>query len=61
MYDGIMLWGLTVDDGALSWKTLQPVDTVNNFTDFSTGLPARNATGAPVIHRVPRSMKERME
>lgn len=56
-----MSWGLTVHDGPLSWKTFQPVDTVHNSGDFSTSRRLVIRKAVPVIHGVPRSMKERME
>ncbi len=61
MFDEKMTWGLTVHDGPVSWKTILPVDNVNNFADFCTSRPLGNSAAVSVIPRVPRSMKERME
>ena len=59
--DKNMSWGLTVDDSLFSWKTFRPVDNVHNCADFFTSRPLESRAAFPVIPRVPRSMKERME
>jgi hypothetical protein len=61
MFDENVTWGLTVNDGPFSCKTLLPVDSVNNFADFCTGRPLGIRAAVPVIPRVPHSMKEKME
>ena len=61
MFDGNMSWGLTVNDSRNSWKTFRPVDSVDNSAEFFTSCGPENRAAVPVIHRVPRSMKERME
>ena len=56
-----MCRGLAVDGRGFPWKTSEPVHSVDNFVGFCTREPLENSAAGRLIHRVPRSMKKRME
>lgn len=54
-------WGRSVDNSSGSWIIPALVDGVDNTDGLSTGRADISPNTDPVIHRFPRSMKERMK
>lgn len=54
-------WGRVVENSVRLWIVRAPVDGVDNTGGLSTGPAVAVPMAVPVIHRFPRSMKERMK
>ncbi len=54
-------WGRVVENSVRLWIVPALVDGVDNPAGLSTGPSAGSRYDVPVIHRFPRSMKERMK
>lgn len=54
-------WGRAVENSVELWISRALVDGVDNSAALSTSRAGSASNGAPVIHRFPRSMKERMK